>query len=178
VNLAAFREHVPCKRLPRLEERVAKDCRSAFPAPNRRDVLVAVAGLAAGPLLMPGCERPPAFDGPVTAVPGEFDQPGEPPLRVPLDSLAPGARVQVTWGRVSVELRRTGADVRARALVCPHQGCKVVWHEDRRHYNCVCHLGRFDEHGTPIEGVPASPLPTVPLAVSSTSVYVGARPGG
>lgn len=153
------------------------DHRTQGPPPviTRRQCLAGLAALSAGALPAPACGRGDE-DGPLTAVPGDLDQPGVAPVTVPLASLPEAGRYEVAWGAIPVELRRTAGGVEARALLCTHQGCKVVWRDPSRVYECACHQGHFDESGRPVSGMPTRPLRRVPLLVSPATVYVGATP--
>jgi Rieske Fe-S protein len=108
-------------------------------------------------------------------VPGDPELPDAPAVPVALSDVPEGRRMHVQWGQVPVELQRSGTSIQARALLCTHQGCRITWDEDRACYRCACHDGRFDAAGRPIAGIPNRPLFRVPLLVSATTVYVGAR---
>jgi Rieske Fe-S protein len=139
--------------------------------PTRRRLLAGlVTAAGAGLVQLPssGC-RPPAEEppAPFTAVPKAE------PVEVPLERLAEG-RVTVLYGAVPVEVRTTDAGgVEARALLCTHQGCRVVWQPARQTYDCACHEGRFDASGRPVAGMPALPLMRVPARRSAAAVTVG-----
>jgi Rieske Fe-S protein len=149
---------------------MANGTRQATDRTRRR--LLAGLATAAGAGLLPftsaGCGRraedPPA---PFTAVPRAA------PVVVPLEHLA-GGRTVVFYGEVPVEVRTVeGRGAEALALLCTHQGCRVVWKPDHRTYDCACHEGRFDQAGQPIAGLARLPLMRVPVTVSATAVTVG-----
>ncbi|MCU0255358.1 MAG: Rieske (2Fe-2S) protein [Vicinamibacterales bacterium] len=150
--------------------------RDAPPAcPDRRRLLLSLASGAALPLLS-ACSGEPPRDA-VTVVPGDdVMRLDEPPVDLPLATLAQGQPATVQWGRLFVEVRRTPTGVEARALLCTHQGCRLAWDGETASYRCACHDGRFDADGAPIAGAPTRPMFRVPLLVSATTVHVGARP--
>jgi cytochrome b6-f complex iron-sulfur subunit len=120
------------------------------------------AACCAGPLIgaLPGCnESPPEESG---------------PLRVSLDELPYGEHTRFMDGDRPVELYRTFDRVRARSLMCTHQGCEVRWIEEENIYLCPCHDGKFDAGGEPIYGPPRLPLVELEVTVTDTEVIVGA----
>jgi cytochrome b6-f complex iron-sulfur subunit len=76
-------------------------------------------------------------------------------------------------GDRAVELVRTFDGVRARSLLCTHQGCNVRWVEEQDCYVCPCHDGRFDAQGRPVYGPPREPLRDLDVTVTETEVIVG-----
>lgn len=57
----------------------------------------------------------------------------------------------------AVYLRRTGDEVRALNVVCPHAGCFVGVAPDRSRFACPCHRSSFDLDG--VVNDPSSPSP-------------------
>jgi Rieske Fe-S protein len=118
-------------------------------------------------------------DGTGAAVPGTI--PLAPPVRVPVGALADGARHHVTYGAVPVEVRAAGDRITARVLLCTHMGCVVRWTDELGAYRCVCHDGRFDAEGRPIQGFPSRPLARLSARRDGREVVVGestlAEPG-
>jgi Rieske Fe-S protein len=96
-------------------------------------------------------------------------------LRVEARELAARRRVVVEYRGEPVEVFRAGEEAVARSLVCTHYGCRVEWREDRRRYECPCHLGTYDEAGQPIAGPPVRPLRLLPVAIEGDAVLVGER---
>ena len=145
---------------------------------TRRSLLraLALAPLAAGTTTAASCGAGQFGGESFVDVPGDSDLPDHPPLDVVLDQIPDGQRFVVTWGTVPVELRRSGQQVAALALLCTHQGCKLSWRQEAQGYSCPCHEGRFDAQGRPVAGAPTLPLRRVPLRVSATIVRVGGRP--
>ena len=86
---------------------------------------------------------------------GEEVPPG---IRVEYQDLPDGARLIVMDETVPVEIVRDGEVVRARSLICTHQGCQVLWREDEQRYDCPCHEGVFDAEGAPMMGPPRESL--------------------
>ena len=95
------------------------------------------------------------------------------PLRIALDDLPYGEHTLFMDGDRPVELYRTFDGVRARSLLCTHQGCKVTWVEDEDIYLCPCHDGKFDADGKPIYGPPRLPLVELEVTVTDTEVILG-----
>jgi len=127
-------------------------------APQRREALRALAGLVLLPAAwISGCS--PAEEPGVT--------------RVALADLPLGRRVRVLHRGDAVELLRSSDGVRARSLVCTHQGCEVAWRDGVGAYVCRCHEGRYDANGKPILGPPTRPLRT--LAVERSGDFVVLR---
>jgi cytochrome b6-f complex iron-sulfur subunit len=98
---------------------------------------------------------------------------GDQPLKVALAMVPEGRRTVVDYNGRPVELLRHGQSVRARSLVCTHQGCKVGWHEDRQLYICPCHEGKFDADGEVVYGMPRKPLPLLQASIQDGQVIVG-----
>ena len=67
-----------------------------------------------------------------------------------IDDLPYGVHTRYMHGDRPVELYRTFEGVRARSLLCTHQGCDVKWVEGDNIYLCPCHDGKFDADGEPI----------------------------
>jgi Rieske Fe-S protein len=86
---------------------------------------------------------------------GEEIPPG---IRVEYQDLPDGAHLIVMDGTVPVEIARDGEEIRARSLICTHQGCQVQWREDEQRYHCPCHEGVFDAEGAPLLGPPRESL--------------------
>ena len=93
-------------------------------------------------------------------------------IRVTLDRLPPGGRLEVEIAGVPVELFRTGEEVTARSLRCTHFGCTVAWRPEREEYVCPCHDGAFGPDGTVAYGPPDDPLPTLRVEREGDSVKV------
>jgi Rieske Fe-S protein len=131
---------------------------------ERRTALRRIAGLAAGVFLLDvptltGCSSGPAGDGTV---------------KLPLAGLPEGRRSNVVVAGVTVELLRDGPTVRARSLLCTHQGCTVRWDAPARLYRCPCHKGIFDETGNVVSGAPIRPLDAYPFTVENGEIVIRA----
>jgi Rieske Fe-S protein len=100
---------------------------------------------------------------------------------VPLDALAGGLPHRVAYGDIPVEVRAAGDRITARVLLCTHMGCVVRWTDELGAYRCVCHDGRFDAEGRPIQGFPSRPLARLSVRREGREVVVGestlAEPG-
>lgn len=104
--------------------------------------------------------------------------PGPLPARLPLSALPPTGRLRVLHRGDPVELRREGEEIRARSLLCTHQGCEVRWRADLERYRCPCHQGMFDAAGQPFSGPPQRPLAEIPVRVEGGEIVVGEAPTG
>lgn len=111
----------------------------------RRDFLqVAATAACAACLPLAGC--------------GSGDKPAAGPLLIDLSELPEGVKVRREWAGQPLELLRRGDEVRARSLLCTHQGCEVIWSDSDAVYVCPCHDGQFDAEGRPLYGPPRKPL--------------------
>lgn len=127
---------------------------------RRRDLLTLVGGAAAATALSGLTACGPADEGPGV-------------VEVALDSVPEGGRLEVLWGEMPVELRKTADGVQARSLWCTHSGCQVRWIESGEMYYCACHEGKFDAAGKPYAGPPPRPLADVPIVVDGTTIRIG-----
>jgi Rieske Fe-S protein len=93
--------------------------------------------------------------------------------RVPLASLARGARVVIEHGGEVIEVQRDASGLVARSLTCSHYGCRVQWLPERQVYSCPCHQGEFDAAGRPKAGAPTKPLRTFPIVAVGDLALVG-----
>lgn len=101
---------------------------------------------------------------------------GEPPgPRVERSRLPDGSRLIVMDGSVPIEISRQGDEIRARSLLCTHQGCQVQWNEGDRQYTCPCHEGVFDSSGQPVQGPPPAPLREFTVEVRTSFIQVDTR---
>jgi Rieske Fe-S protein len=92
---------------------------------------------------------------------------------VPLDALAGGVPHRVAYGDIPVEVRAVGDRITAHVLLCTHMGCVVRWTDELGAYRCVCHDGRFDAEGRPIQGFPSRPLARLSVRRDGREVVVG-----
>jgi Rieske Fe-S protein len=127
---------------------------------RRRDLLTLVGGAAAVS----------ALSG-LTACGADNDAPVV--VEVPLDSVPDGGRLEVLWGEMPVELRKTPEGIRARSMWCTHSGCRVRWVDSADIYYCACHEGKYDPNGKPFAGPPPRPLTEVPVTVDATTIRIG-----
>lgn len=99
--------------------------------------------------------------------------PNTPPgPRIELSRLQEEKRVVLLGEEIPIELRYESDQVRARSLICTHQGCQVAWDAEARRYLCPCHEGVYDEEGKPLLGPPQSPLREYPVRLEDGFVYV------
>lgn len=55
---------------------------------------------------------------------------------------------------------------------CSHLGCTVAWNEEKNEFQCPCHGGRFDEHGTVLGGPPPAPLERIESELRNGDVHI------
>jgi menaquinol-cytochrome c reductase iron-sulfur subunit len=65
------------------------------------------------------------------------------------------------WKKTRVKqaiwVRREGSGseaIRIMSPICPHLGCPVNWHPDRKEFMCPCHGGVFNSDGEHVSGPP------------------------
>ena len=77
-----------------------------------------------------------------------FHLPGE-----TINMIEPGhaAVVETTEGRAGV-YRSEDGQIYQVDVVCPHLGCRLVWNQDERSWDCPCHGSRFDYRGNLLNG--------------------------
>jgi nitrite reductase/ring-hydroxylating ferredoxin subunit len=125
-------------------------------AVRRRTLALLGAGLGA-PLSL-ACDPPPPPDRRV---------------RLALEAVPPGERVEVEYDDIPVEVRRGDSGIEARGLLCTHFGCRVRWREEASRYVCACHGGEFDARGRPVAGPPQRPLLSLPVERDGDTILVG-----
>lgn len=64
--------------------------------------------------------------------------------------------------------------MRARSLLCTHQGCEVRWRPDLDRYRCPCHQGMFGSDGEPVSGPPKRALAAIAVHVEAGEIVVDA----
>jgi Rieske Fe-S protein len=102
---------------------------------------------------------------------GEEPFPG---LSLAIDEIPEGRSIEFHEG-LPVEIMRAGEEIRARSLLCTHQGCVVQWRPAEGQYVCPCHQGRFDASGHPVSGPPRHPLREHPVTREGNLVLVDTR---
>jgi Rieske Fe-S protein len=130
--------------------------------PTRREFLGCACRCSAGLAvlsLLPSCASEPEVHGP----------------RLDWSELPDGSRIIVMDGSLPIEVSRAGEVVRARSLLCTHQGCEVKWEDDPGHYVCPCHEGIFDASGQPVLGPPREPLREFAVERTNGSVQIDTR---
>jgi Rieske Fe-S protein len=94
------------------------------------------------------------------------------PLAVPLEKLPLHSRVLFEYNGRGVEIVRTENRIRARVMLCTHQGCNIRWDEEEGVYICACHEGRFNDEGQPVYGPPREPLRELNVTRTETGVRI------
>ena len=77
--------------------------------------------------------------------------------------------------RHAVWVRRDGnsqAEVLVLSPICPHLGCPVNWHSDRKEFICPCHGGTFDANGQHIAGPPPRSMDPLPYEIHDGQLSV------
>jgi len=62
--------------------------------------------------------------------------------------------------------------IRVLSSICPHLGCPVNWHPERREFNCPCHGGIFDATGRHTGGPPPRSMDALEYEVRAGRLWV------
>jgi cytochrome b6-f complex iron-sulfur subunit len=81
----------------------------------------------------------------------------------------------ITFGEDLVFLWKRKGKVMAYSGVCPHAGCLVSYHEDKKLFECPCHGGVFDMDARVIAGPPPRDMFEHKVRISMGRVLVGRR---
>jgi cytochrome b6-f complex iron-sulfur subunit len=87
------------------------------------------------------------------------------PESLPLEILSPA-------GRKALLFRQTNGSILAIDKTCTHLGCQIFWRQAEKRFECPCHMGIFDETGSPISGPPQRPLERYPVEIRNKKVFV------
>jgi Rieske Fe-S protein len=85
---------------------------------------------------------------------------------------------QITFGEDLVFILKKDGKIKAYSGTCPHAGCLVSYHEDKKLFECPCHGGMFDLGGKVVGGPPPRGLFEHNFRVSLGRVLVGKRKDG
>ena len=58
------------------------------------------------------------------------------------------------------------------SAVCPHEGCEVVWEQNRNRFSCPCHESYFAADGARISGPSPRGLDPLPMRVEDGKLQV------
>ncbi|HEX6729546.1 MAG TPA: Rieske 2Fe-2S domain-containing protein [Pyrinomonadaceae bacterium] len=58
------------------------------------------------------------------------------------------------------------------SAVCPHEGCEVVWEQNRNRFSCPCHESYFAADGARISGPSPRGLDPLPMRVEDGNLQV------
>lgn len=58
------------------------------------------------------------------------------------------------------------------SAICPHEGCEVVWEQNRNRFACPCHDSFFTPDGARISGPASRGLDTLPSRVVEGTIQV------
>ncbi|MEA2107862.1 MAG: Rieske (2Fe-2S) protein [Pseudomonadota bacterium] len=72
-------------------------------------------------------------------------------------------------------LVNNGQEVKAFSKICPHLGCEVEWHPEKKEFYCPCHDGYFDANGKNIAGPPPRPLDEFKVKDKDGNIYVALK---
>lgn len=61
------------------------------------------------------------------------------------------------------------------SAICPHEGCEVLWEQDRNRFSCPCHDSFFTADGARISGPASRGLDTLPTRVVDGTIQVQYR---
>jgi len=102
---------------------------------------------------------------------GEFQSLNAPVLRTIALTQRDGWREVVSEQVVFVS-RSPAGELEVLSPICPHLGCSVAWHDDRKKFVCPCHGGQFDQLGQHISGPPPRGLDRLNARVSEGKLQV------
>lgn len=63
-------------------------------------------------------------------------------------------------------------DNRVVSAICPHEGCEVLWEQQRNRFSCPCHESYFAADGERISGPSARGLDQLPTRVQDGKLQV------
>ena len=58
------------------------------------------------------------------------------------------------------------------SAVCPHEGCEVVWEQNRNRFSCPCHESYFAADGARISGPSPRGLDSLPMRIEDGNLQV------
>jgi len=58
------------------------------------------------------------------------------------------------------------------SAICPHEGCEVVWEQNRNRFSCPCHESYFAADGARISGPTQRSLDPLPMRVQNGKLQV------
>jgi Rieske Fe-S protein len=61
------------------------------------------------------------------------------------------------------------------SAICPHEGCEVLWEQDRKRFSCPCHDSFFTADGSRISGPASRGLDVLPTRVVDGTIQVQYR---
>ena len=65
-----------------------------------------------------------------------------------------------------------GQEIQVLSAVCPHEGCEVVWRQDKNIFSCPCHDSDFAADGQPRNGPAPRGLDPLPSRVADGKLQV------
>ena len=81
----------------------------------------------------------------------------------------------IMFGDETVYVIKKGAGALAFSGICPHAGCLVAWHADKKLFICPCHGGTFTTAGKCIAGPPPRGLDEHKVTISMGRIIVGRK---
>ena len=81
----------------------------------------------------------------------------------------------ITFGEDLVFIWKKNGKVMVYSGVCPHAGCLVAYHEEKKEFECPCHGGMFDLEAKVVGGPPPRGLFEHKVRISMGRVLVGRR---
>lgn len=81
----------------------------------------------------------------------------------------------VRVGERAAMVRRSGPDIVAIDLRCPHAGCSVEWRREEKEFICPCHGARFDQQGKVTAGPAREDLHRMTTSISNGVVTITSR---
>src|SRR5688572_14369002 len=58
------------------------------------------------------------------------------------------------------------------SAICPHEGCEVLWEQDRNRFSCPCHESYFSADGERVSGPSPRGLDSLPSRVQDGKLQV------
>jgi menaquinol-cytochrome c reductase iron-sulfur subunit len=101
----------------------------------------------------------------------EFTSPAEPVMRTIQIEQVDGWRKAISERAVYVTKDNHG-QLRVLSSICPHLGCTIPWHKERKQFACPCHGAAFAADGTRITGPSLRGMDTLETSVQDGQLMV------
>lgn len=81
----------------------------------------------------------------------------------------------IMFGDATVYVIKKGQTAVAYSGICPHAGCLIAWHADKKLFICPCHLGTFTTDGKCVSGPPPRGMDEHKVTISMGRIIVGRK---